>query len=423
MFRITFIAAHSHLFNRLPEIFQRPGVHITVIGCPSTVLATSPFVDRFIPVGAHAEKETFVSDLIESGVLNSPDVLGDWVIIAGDDELRELAQSDLPEEVLVRLLSATTPSGRASLGSKVGMAHLSKVAGVQHPRTLIARYPDELPKILESFPEKFVVKADIGGAGLQVRIFSDAESLAANPIPTEWFPIIVQEFVEGTLVSVEALFKSGELLGYQYSVVEAVAWERGPTCVRRYHTPPSGAVDGPLQALARVSGANGLSNCTFIRSLRTGNHLLIEADFRPNVHCQFASQLGLDWVELMLNPPTAPVFPQGLPPQGEIIRLYPTDITRALAQRSFRELAPWLFRAPGTWDTRNRRDPTANAAERRQTYKGEIAPTLLKLWHKAPTPVRATVNQLGLRKAARWLITSDPETNSSTQPAAQHPTP
>lgn len=409
MFRITFIAAHSNLFNRLPETFQRPGVHITVIGCPSTVLATSPFIDRFIPIGRHAENETFVSDLIESGVLSSPDVLGDWVIVAGDEELRELAESDLPEEILVRLLSASTPIGRASLGSKVGLAELSWVAGAKHPRTVIIRDPEDLPQALESFPKKFAIKADIGGAGQQVRICSDAKSLATHPIPAQWFPIIVQEFVEGSLVSVEALFKSGELLGYQYSEVEAVTWDRGPSCIRRHRTPPTGEVDQPLQALARVSGAHGLANCTFIRSAETGEHLLIEADLRPNVHCQFAPELGLDWVDLMLNPPTTPVYPRGLPPQGKIIRLYPTDIARALSQRSFRALYPWLLRAPGTWDTRNRQDPAANAAEWRLTFKNEIAPTLLRLWHKAPPPVRSGVARLGLRKAGRWVITSDPQ--------------
>jgi len=115
--KITFVSAHGYLFNRLPEIFHRPDVRITVIGCPSTVLSTSPFVDRFIPIGKHSENETFVSDLIASGVLESAETLGDWVIVAGDDELRELAQSDLPDE---RVLFRGTVHGFMWKRSKSG---------------------------------------------------------------------------------------------------------------------------------------------------------------------------------------------------------------------------------------------------------------------------------------------------------------
>jgi hypothetical protein len=408
MLRITFIAAHSHLFNRLIEIFHRPGVHITVIGCPATVVSRSPFVDRFIPIGMHDESETFVEDLIRSGVLEDPVIIGDWVIVAGDDEMRELARSGASNAILSRVLPVSTPEGMSTLGSKVNLSKVAEGASIPQPRTLIAQTPDELMKVRGEFQDTCLIKADSGGAGLQVRLLEPSDSLIENPVPIDWFPVVVQDFIDGTLISVEALFRRGSLIAYQYSEMEGLMWDRGPSSVRRYTTPLSDDFATSLQKLAAICDAHGLANCTFIRVKGTHDHLLIEADLRPNVHCQFGPQLGLDWAELMVNPPVSPLFPADLPSEGRIIRLYPLDISRGISQRSVRALLPWILRRPGTWDTRNHADPSVNAAERRLTYKKEIAPTMLRIWRLAPAPLQLILHKLGLHRLGRWVVTTDP---------------
>lgn len=135
--------------------------------------------------------------------------------------------------------------------------------------------------------------------------------------------------------------------------------------MRRFLTPPNDDVANTLMTVGNEFGLNGFANATFIRDKATGEHLLIELDMRPNRFHQYGPALGVDWIELLLDPPRNPVVPTDLPPEGRLIYNYPFDIYRALKHKKITALMPWLTRDPGTWDTRNHRDKAVNSYDRK----------------------------------------------------------
>lgn len=295
-----------------------------------------------------------------SGVLSSPKLRADLCVVSRDEELYALARSNIDPEILDIILPARTARGRSILGSKVGLVqavnemneHQVKVA---QPRSVT--FDSGFPATA-AFP--CVIKGDSGGGGRHVRIVCNPQELTTTPIPPEWYPIVVQEFIEGDAVSAEALFFEGRLLGYLYSTVEAQFTVLGHSTVRRFRSPPDTQVEQALRSVGAEFGLHGFANSTFMKDHASGEHLLIELDMRPNRFHQYGPLLGVDWIEVLLAQPQHPATPPDLPSEGRLIHNFPLDLAHGLKSRSFATVKPWLTRSPGTWDARNHRDRAVN---------------------------------------------------------------
>jgi hypothetical protein len=363
--RITFVATHTFLIDRLPEVLAPTGAAITYIGCPLDPLHRSEFVAASHPVGVHGRCRFVIEALI--GRPDLIDDLPDWTIWGSDMDLLRAARSALPEATKLRILPVRDLRGLPIVGSKTGLADLAAELGLPFPRSIVVNDPADLARTAARFRSPFYVKGERGGGSDRLRRIGSPDDMTANPIPEQWYPLLVQETILGEEIAVEAMFANGRLVGWTYS--QAVAREDldGRHTARRFCDPPSLDFASTLDALAHAAGLHGLANCTFIRASGPVRHVLIEADLRPNSWHQFGPRLGVDWGALMFDPaegqvPMHPEFGRG---RGATIRLYPRELAQAAKEANLAAALPWITRAAGTWVGRNHRDRAVNAANRR----------------------------------------------------------
>lgn len=406
--RITLIAQRSRVLFRLPEIFSADNVHVTLIARPDYALAQSPFIHRFIPlIGSQSanENETFVEDLIGTGVLDRLKDLSDWIIVAEDLEIRLLSESGLPAATLDLLLPAKHDLGRSLFDSKVGLSKALTQLRIPQPPTLIAEDRGALEEILCKIDTSSLVKADSGHGGKTIAYIPNPNEFDLATIPTEWFPVIVQEFMEGELCAVEAQFVQGQLVGYLYSTVLKRFSQLGNSTDRLFTTPPDDQVEIALATLGKAGSLHGLANCTFIRETSTGEYLLIEVDLRPNVWHQFGPKLGVNWISLYRNPPNLPIHNGGSQPVAH----YPRSLLRAVKHRDFTTARMWISRDPGTWEMRNKKDQVVNRADIRAIYQNPWAKILISIRRVTPAPIRRSMKKYGIGSTGRGLVASVPE--------------
>ena len=363
--QVTFVGTGPYL--RLPEVIAGPGVRITVVGSRRNSLRRSQYVDEFIEI------DYVANDELAGALLARPDViekLQGWVIVGDDATMLSLATSDLSEQEKLRILPVRKPAGLRMLGSKVGLELVMRDAGVSGPRTAIAQTPDDLPRAvaqLKAVP-RLLVKSAEGGAGERVRWWRGAP----DQIPAAWFPVVVQEFVAGFLISVEALFRDGELVGWLYSRSTSGIPGGGPSTARCYLSPPSRDFVDDLGLVGKTAGLHGFANCTMVWSPVERRHRLFEVDARPNAWAQFGPRLGVDWARQMSDPLPDCAEPRIAPDERVALRLYPREVIDAFDHARWSSLQPWLLALPGTWRARNARDRGVNAADRADLWRAAL---------------------------------------------------
>jgi hypothetical protein len=405
--RITLITQRSRVLFRLPEIFDAADVHVTLIARPDCELAKSPFIHRFIPLigGQPDQKRSFVADLLDTGCLEIPEDLGDWVIVAEDQEIRLLSESGLPKATLDCLLPAKNILGRSLFDSKVGLANALTQLSIPQPPMSIAVNYEELKEILSKSDTALLVKADVGHGGRTITDVPIPKDFNPHTIPNDWFPVVVQEHVDGEPISVEAQFVNGQLVGYLYSSMIKFLAPFSNSTERWFKPPPDRQVEKSLAELGRAGALHALANCTFIKHSRTGEHLLVEVDLRPNSWHQFGPKLGVDWISLYKNPPQQPVHNEGF----QRVALYPLSLVRATKYFDFASVWAWIAHSSGTREIRNRKDPVINREEFRLIYRHPLGRILKSTWRVIPVPIQRFMNKNGIRTAGRRLVTSAPE--------------
>jgi hypothetical protein len=357
--QVTFVGTGP--FQRLPEVLAGPGVRITVVGGRRNPLRRSQFVDEFVEFVELDDG----ADGIAGALLARPDViesLRGWIVFGDDTTMFRLATSDLPMSEKLRILPVRKAAGLTMLGSKVGLELVLREAGVAGPRTAIAGTRDEVASAVGQLADvpRLLVKGAEGAAGERVRWWRND----ADQIPDAWFPIVVQEFVSGPTVSVEALFRNGELVGWLYSRMTSDIVGGGPSTARCYLSTPSRDFVDDLGLVAKTAGLHGFANCSMVWSPAEGRHRLFEVDVRPNAWAQFGPALGVDWARQMTDMMPGCAEPRIAPDERVAVHLYPRELIDVLEHGRWSGLRPWLLALPGTWGTRNARDRGVNAVDR-----------------------------------------------------------
>ncbi|MEI9906819.1 MAG: ATP-grasp domain-containing protein [Actinomycetota bacterium] len=334
MFQIYLVSAHGH--RRIPEFLAGPDVRITLICCSHNVLKKSDFVDEVIVISDHKRCETFISKFLKNRELIES--LDGWILFSGDEEMYQIANSNLSTELKLKLLPVRNANALKILGSKSGMVELANETGIKMPRSLTANSHEELLEHAKTYASAFLVKGSRGSGGTSVKKFETVTSLVNDPIPEEWFPVIIQEFVEGNERSIEALFNNGKLLAWMYA--DQIVYLRnkiGPTSSRRYRTPPLMDFHDVLIKFGEVTKAHGFGSMAFMYSIKDKQHYLVEADLRTNDWLNFGRIFGINWTEVMrANSPQSEKYPHILSEDGFYIRMWQREMEQALYDHDWR---------------------------------------------------------------------------------------
>ena len=252
--------------------------------------------------------------------------------------MRKIATSKLPLSEKLRILPVKKKLGLVLLGSKVGQGVISNKLKLNAPRTVVAKNESELKKYSSKFRTPFIVKADKYGGGTFVKKVSTAKEKRELNIPKEWFPVIIQDFVVGQIISVEAFFKDGSLIAWVYSFFEDSLGEYGPSTSRLYKSPQVLDFESDLILLAKECGLDGMFNCTFI--LKGKKHYLIEADARPNSWQFLYSYFKLPILEIMTGIQEIPLTPLSPRLKNKSVKIIDLDrvIPYAVSKKDYKTI-------------------------------------------------------------------------------------
>lgn len=356
------VIGSGELLNRLPEALSTENIAIDVYDVADSVLSKSSFVRQFLVL------EKNINEPLHKAVFRNRKYLAslnyDYYLFSDDMIAIELARKSKDVQLQLKLLPVRKPEGIELVGSKVGFVNIAHASKIKIPRSLVAKNPKHLVSVSKTFEGKYLVKADIGGGGSTVKRFDSPIALEQAAKLKTWFPVVVQEEIDGTLISVEAFYDSGKLLGWIYSKFDSESWEFGPSTRRTYFNPQSLDFEKTLSEFGLASGFHGFMNATFIWSEAEQFHYLFEADNRPNGWHQFANRFNVHWGELFANSNSIsnPVR-QILPEPTVTFSLFPREPLFGIYVGKWKPAFRWLWPRPGTWETRNNRDVAINQSE------------------------------------------------------------
>lgn len=346
---------------QIPRLLRRAGAYVTFLGPAGAWPLRGSFVDRWIP--AEGSPDQIAAALGEH--LARADSY-DWIII-GDDPLLA-ALGVLREHAWARAALPLIPDEArvGLLGSKLGFVRSAEALGLPIPPSRICQGAEQIRGAMRAFDGPVLLKEEGPSGGDGCRLLQDLDALAkaAGALPSA--PVVVQAYLSGPVISIEALYDRGRL---RYVVTSTVvkAWPPpfGVSAIRRFaHDHEAAELAGQI---GLKTGLHGFANLTMLRDPGNGELRLIELDPRPNALFHLGDPLGLDitgTLRAMLEG-ADPVLPRHLPPGLDIhVPVYPADVLRCVIQRDWRGLFSWATNADGRWRWLPPGDPRMAAAYR-----------------------------------------------------------
>lgn len=279
-FDFILIGNADGILSNLPKALKASGFSILVIGAPGMPLTKSPWIDSSIVLSSNTQS-LFLEELFaKEEFLNG---LSGTFLWCSDQIMREVAESNAPLKLKLKMLPTRNENYLEMLGSKIGQFEKMSVLGIPYPKSQPIRSKSELEMSTLTINGKALAKGDNSGGGAQVRVFESVSKEELLLIPDEWFPILLQEFVPANRIGVEAYFRDGELVQWFYSIVESDLSPLGPSMGRTYLVPESLDFLEHLEKIGKSANLDGFVNVSLLVDPETGLHQFFEFDSRPNV--------------------------------------------------------------------------------------------------------------------------------------------
>ncbi|MEI8280115.1 MAG: hypothetical protein WCG87_10155 [Bacteroidota bacterium] len=152
------------------------------------------------------------------------------------------------------------------------------------------------------------------------------------------------------MIKVDALYKNGVLLMYNYSNCIKMLYSAFGVSTKRsfYHNEP---IQAELKRMGSEIGLNGFANITLLYSLEEKEHYLIEIDVRPNAWLYYGKHTGNDFSKAVRNYLNNDLsfIPHSTPQKISKVTLFSRDLTRILLTADYKDLIKWFVNHDGCW--------------------------------------------------------------------------
>jgi hypothetical protein len=277
----------------------------------------------------------------------------DWVILA-DDALIRYMNEFVEEHNFEAIMPIQQISNREMLSSKKGFSTFCKKYDIDTPGFVIYNGKTDLPIVQETLKFPVINKLDFSWGGTDMFISNTYEEFISNlhKIP-ENQDVLIQEYINGEEIHVEALFYRGELMAYfTANILQFSTTKFSYTTKKLYFN------NTDLEPVLRKTGAalkmNSFGNICFLHDKERKKYFLIEVDPRPNSWMPYSRYIGenhfIRAVENIVSGNIEGSF-QGMKLKQEKIEvgLFYKDIRRTLWQKDIKSLMQWIFNIKGYW--------------------------------------------------------------------------
>ena len=252
-------------------------------------LSNHPAVENFFSVSGIDSIPYAALKIVTTGQYN--------LVVAVDDITLDLVKkSKLTSEEKLRILPLIKESHLDHLSSKINLSKLLEMSGIRTPKFQIIHSKDDLINLAPSLYFPLIIKGDVSGGGTQTFKISDHFELMKISNFFQHYPAVLQEYMGGKLIGIEAFYQNQQLIYFNYS--EALKTVGGneftPSSHRLFHQ--IGNLDNQLLSelknLGEALGADGFVNISAIQPNNSGKHYYFEADMRPTVWVNSSKYFG-----------------------------------------------------------------------------------------------------------------------------------
>ncbi|MFC0351166.1 SapC family protein [Undibacterium danionis] len=217
----------------------------------------------------------------------------DYVLIGDDPILWRIYRDQIAD--LWHLLPLRNPAAFSIL-HKMGFAEHCRSHQIISPNFYCLRSAADAEQALAALGLPIVLKDNYSNGGQGVSIISELAEYHAFIAAYDFEEVLfAQQYIDGELCTVDALYRDGELLQIASAVVDHPS-DIDPSTKRTY-IPDDGDFVAIAKQFGRSTGMHGFVNMSLMREVSTGKLYLFEADPRPTKWISYAKWFGRDLSE------------------------------------------------------------------------------------------------------------------------------
>jgi len=333
----------------IPFIFKSAGCKTVDVFCNSSSwLLSNRFYDNWIE--SAIEHEAFKDQLIK--LVEEKFDHYDWVVMLDDASLKLMNESITDERIFKKILPITKIGNREILSSKLGLSHICQKYDILTPAYLNYSDVKDISTVVKNLQFPILLKEDYSFSGIGIQYCSSPdllqECLEKVSVKNN---LVLQEFIEGEDIGVEALFRDGELITYNCAEVLTYMYNKFSFTTRRlYYQNEEIAV--LLKKLGQGIGLNSFASIQYIYHPGRKAYYLIEVDARVNAwmpYSRFTGHNFADGIKRIMAGDLSHIANNDGEGKKIEVAIFDRDIRRCVKHKDFKGLFAWVFNYKGYW--------------------------------------------------------------------------
>ncbi|MBW4888433.1 ATP-grasp domain-containing protein [Mucilaginibacter sp. HMF5004] len=342
------IASFFDSTGEIPFMFKRAGCQVDVFCDKASWLLSNKYYDNWIE--SVDDHETFKNDLV--ALIEKDPGYYDWVVLLEDIVVKLLNDSISSEWMFKKLLPITKIENRELLSSKMGLSNVCNKYGIATPRFINYSEEHDIGYIQQQLHFPILLKEDFSFSGIGVHYCEEPalfeECLSKVRVKEN---LVLQEFIKGEDVGLEALFKDGELITYNCAEVLTYMYNRFSfTTRRRYYQ--NDEITALLKTLGKSIGLNSFASIQYIYHPERQMYYLIELDARTNAwmpYSRFTENDFSDGIKRIMEGNISFMPSKTTSSKRVEVLIFDRDIRRCIKHRDIKGLLKWVFNYNGYW--------------------------------------------------------------------------
>lgn len=216
------------------------------------------------------------------------------IVVCDDQTLKIILNSDLEEEIKLKILPVINEKFFSHIFSKIGLARALEKASVAIPPFAIANNLLETIQKAEEIGYPIILKIDCSSGGSGVFQCENKEYIEMLPAKTFENPVLIQKKIIGTELDLSAIYFEQKLIHFSCAKPDKSMYKFGPSKLRTYYQIANigQEIFHDMVNLGKALGANGFVNISAIKSFEDNKLYFFEADMRPNVWIDSSKFVG-----------------------------------------------------------------------------------------------------------------------------------
>ncbi len=339
--------------GELPAIFKRGGcLQVDVLCNKDAWLTSNRYYDNWIEIkNGTDELPKQVIQLAQDKTKNY-----DRIILLDDLIIRLMNESIESEDLFKKILPLTKIENREMLSSKAGFSKVCERNNILSPRFIL--YSDNLAfnTNVERMNYPLLLKQDLSWSGAGIEFCHDKNSLEEGLTKIAVKEnLVVQEYITGEDIGVEALFHKGQLITYNVAKILDYFDTKFTYTTRRVYF-RNQEIEELLTTMGKSIGLNGFASISYIYEPNQHKYYLVEVDTRLNNWMSLSHFTGhgfSEGISRIIKAGNNPVEvfadkPEDLGKEIEMALFY-RDLRRCWKKKDLKGAMRWVFNYKGYW--------------------------------------------------------------------------